>query len=201
MNGRYVVLEGYDGSGKSTLAANLAEALDKRDVPVEMVGFPSRMGGIGGLIRSAFVGEAKFAKPAYLPLMVADALDWEPRIKRWVAGGGTFIADRHASFSAFVYQTEDVPEEAVAGMFSLFDWTKPDLAILVDAPVETAMQRQRSRNKQVDVVFEKNSVEYNQRLREKYLGLFARYDGRSAVLDGTLDQAELTQQALALLDI
>jgi thymidylate kinase len=132
--------------------------------------------------------------------MIADGLDFEREIHKFVDEGGYFIADRHTTFSAFVYQTEDFPESTVAAMFSLFQWRKPDLAILVDAPVEVAMQRQRSRQgKAPDVVWEKDDIEYNMRLREKYLALFARYEGNGVVLDGTKTPDELTKEALALL--
>ncbi len=199
MTGKYIVVEGYDGSGKSTLAANLEKALDQRGVPTLRIGFPSNSGAIGRFIRSSFAGDTRFDRKAYLPLMIADGLDHEEPVRAWVQAGGVFIADRHTTFSAFVYQTEDFSEATVASMFSLFDWRKPDLAILVDAPVEVAMKRQRSRKEQIDVVWEKDDIEYNMRLREKYLGLFARYDGKQAVLDGTLAPDELTKQALALL--
>lgn len=203
MRGKYVVLEGPDGGGKSTLASYLEEVLVERGVPTQMAGFPSKTGAIGRFVRSSFVGEVAFDRKAYLPLMIADGLDWERRIEEWIAAGGVFIADRHTTFSAFVYQTEDLPEETVTAMFSLFKWRKPDLAVLVDSPVTVMLQRQHARNQRQgrDVVFEQDSVEYNTRIREKYRALFDRYDGPNLTVDGTQTLDTLAQQVIAKLAI
>lgn len=200
MKGKYIVVEGYDGSGKSLLAQRLGQRLREDGDRSHVRGFPSETGDIGAFIRTSFRGDVKFDRKAYLPLMIADAIDHEATISAYVEQGFFFIADRHATFSAFVYQTEDLSESTVEAMFSALPWRKPDLAILVDAPVDVAMRRQRSRRgKPADIVFEKNDVEYNTRLREKYLALFHRYDGAHVILDGQLDSDLVLRDALAAL--
>lgn len=201
MAGKFVVFEGKDGTGKSTLAKILCDELCRREQQVCLSGFPSHGGTIGRFIRSSFDGTVPFDKRAYLYLMIADGIDWELRINEYVEQGGIFIADRHTTFSAFVYQTEDLPFEVVQQVYAAHPWRKPDMAFLVDAPVEVTMERMRSRPKNKDVVWENEDLVYNERLRQKYLSLFASYDGPHQILDGTKTPADLLAEVLKVLKI
>ena len=199
MSGRLVVFEGKDGTGKSTLAKMLAAAVADRGGLMRLVGFPSHDGAIGKLIRASFEGKVSFDRRAYLHLMMADGIDWEQHIEAFVAQGGLFIADRHTMFSSFVYQTEDFPEEVVERVYSTHAWRQPDMAFLVDAPTEVSLERQRSREKYKDVVWESEDIAYNERLRQKYLRLFERYAGPKHVLDGTKTPEQLLAEVLQVL--
>lgn len=200
MSGKLICFEGLDGCGKSALAARYEEYLVKTGTPTQLVGFPSRTRPIGKLIRSGLQGEIDIARKAYLPLMIADAIEWEPRIRDWTLAGGVFLADRLTTFSAFVYQTEDHTEEAVTRAFTCYDWRQPDMTFLVDVPAATALARRQGRVEK-DVVMEKDDLAYNERLRRKYLTLFARYKGMHSVLDGELPLDVLLKQCIEFIGI
>lgn len=201
MTGQLVVFEGKDGTGKSTLAKLLFQAAQDRGRKAMLVGFPTHTGHIGAFIRASFEGKVTFDRRAYLYLMIADGIDWEDRINAFVSDGGLFIADRHTTFSAFVYQTEDYSFDAVSQVYSAHPWRKPDMAFLVDAPTAVSMERQRSRTKYADVVWENEDVSYNERLRQKYLKLFEAYEGPSKILDGTKTPEELLDEVMKILGV
>jgi dTMP kinase len=194
--GKFIVFEGPDGSGKSTLANLYCASLRSGGQPAAHVGFPSHEGAIGAFIRSSFEGHVRFDPRAYVHLMLADALDWEPLVERTLASGSFFVADRHATFSSFVYQAEVLPEEAIARTFAALPWHKPDMVFFLDAPAAVVLERMRTRTKYKDVVFEREDVAHNERRRERYLSLADRYDGPCTVLDATRPAEDLLAEAL-----
>jgi dTMP kinase len=199
--GRFVVIEGTDGCGKSLLAQNVLARLVAQGKKTRLVGFPSHDGEIGKLIRASFTGQVSFDMHCYMYLMIADHIDWEPRIAAWIEDGGVFLADRLTPFSAYAYQAEIHSQEALDAVYSTYPWRRPDHAFLVDVPVEVAMERQRTRPKYKDKVFEKEDVAYNERLRRRYVKMFDMYEGPKTILDGTKPPEELAETALAVLKL
>ncbi|HXZ34896.1 MAG TPA: dTMP kinase, partial [Thermodesulfobacteriota bacterium] len=77
---------------------------------------------------------------------------------------------------------------------------KPDLTFLLDLPVEVGLRRAWKRlendNTQEDR-FEKEALDFHQRIREGYLTLARKEPGRIIVLDGKKDEAALHREIVS----
>jgi len=195
MPGKLIFVEGIDGSGKSTLAKALHTHFQPDSV---LLRFPSDW-PIGKLIRQSFV-DASLDRSTYLYLMVADAIDAERHIKKFLADGATIIADRHTLLSGYVYQQEDHHLDAIYDVQQTHEWLKPDSILIVDVPADVALDRLRGREKYVDRVFEHNDHDYYERLRQRYLQFARDSTWPVHIIDGTGTPIDVLNTALQALD-
>ncbi|MCX7924615.1 MAG: hypothetical protein N2554_02245, partial [Fimbriimonadales bacterium] len=70
---------------------------------------------------------------------------------------------------------------------------QPDLTVLIDLPVETALARANDPNR-----FEAEAIEFHQRIREGYLQEAAHAPERYCVLDGLKSPETLLKQLQTL---
>jgi dTMP kinase len=70
----------------------------------------------------------------------------------------------------------------------------PDVTLLLDVPVETALARLREREQGAGDRVEQERMEFHQRVAQGYLAL-ARSTARFAVLDATLSAGDLAERA------
>jgi len=76
----------------------------------------------------------------------------------------------------------------------------PDLTILLDAPVDKALERARARNSgSIEDRFERERNEFFERVRQVYLARAAAEPQRIAVLDATQSADSVTAGIIALL--
>jgi dTMP kinase len=195
LNGKFITFEGIDGSGKSTQLKLFAEELRKRNFDVVTTLEP---GGtpLGRRLRETFLEtEEKVSPLAELLLFAADrAQHVELLIKPSLAANKIVISDRYAD-STFVYQgagrgfdekiVNQVIELATGGL-------KPDLTFFFDLPVEESIRRKNSRLVEGEMQnrMDKENFEFYSRVREAYLNLAERENGRFRVIDamGSIDE-------------
>ncbi len=185
-----VALEGIDGSGTSTQADLLAERLG-RVVPKVLVTREPSSGPVGRLIRRLLRGEGGHLDSAYMALLfAADRREHVVReIDTALSAGAWVVADRYV-WSSFAYQSLELPLEWVR---SLNRYARsPDFVVILDVPVEVAMERLASRA--FRDVFEKRELQV--RIREQYLEL-ARRDEKALVVDGTMSKEAVLGEILA----
>jgi dTMP kinase len=79
---------------------------------------------------------------------------------------------------------------------------RPDLTLLLDAPVELALQRIRNRRPGVETDrFERERAQFFERVRAGYLERAAAEPERMLVIDASAPQPEVTAAILAQLEI
>ena len=159
-------VEGIDGSGKTTQAMLLKKFLESKGFPVELLKEPTN-GSIGVLIRK-ILREDKNPDPHRMAKLYADDRyeNYIKYLKPALSSGKIVVMDRYV-ISSMAYQCAGgVPLEKV---IQLNDFApKPDLVIIIDLPVEVALERMKAMGKNVDS-FERK--EFLKKVREKYIQL------------------------------
>lgn len=180
LTGRFIAFEGGEGSGKSTQARLLAETLQAvltREPGGTDLG--ERIRGV--LLDPATGGLEPWAEAL---LMAADRAQHVAQIVRpALAAGRHVVTDRFAG-SSIAYQGygRGLPIERVR---SLSEWATgglwPDLTILLDVPVETAVARL---DRELDR-FEREGEAFHARVADGFRALAAADPDGWVVLDGT----------------
>lgn len=171
--GKFITLEGGDGVGKSTNLIFLKEVLELRQIPLIVAREP---GGtqLAEQLRHLLLDNSKetISKKTELLLMfAARAQHIKHVIEPALAKGHWVLCDRFTD-STYAYQgggrnvkiaNIEWLEKFVQGSL------KPDLTLLLDAPVETGMKRARKRI--ISDRFESEQNIFFERVREAYLVL------------------------------
>lgn len=178
--GRLVALEGIDGSGKTTVAARLVAALEADGHNVVATREPTSSAA-GRALREA-LKDPEHDPVAEALLFAADHaghVDW---VRHHLARGSVVVSDRYSG-SCLAYQgatlADGWPEGADGGpvpwleaVLAPFERT-PDLVLLLDLPVETALARLGARELAAEK-FERGA--FLERVRANYLALAGARD-------------------------
>ena len=199
--GKFITIEGIEGVGKSTLMGRLVAHIESNGHKVltsrEPGGTPT-----GEMIRDVVLGHSEEPIPdiAELLLMFASrSLLVENVIRPALTAGTWVVCDRFVDASR-AYQSggRGIP---MAQVNELARWVlgdlRPDVTILLDAPVETAMARTGSRGNPDRLDVER--AEFYLRVRESYLQLAEAEPDRFVVIDasGELDAVRDSMDAVA----
>ena len=199
--GKFITFEGIEGVGKSTNIAHLTRAIEKRGHTVLTTREP---GGtpMAERIRDLVAehGDESMPDIAELLLVFASrALHVNNVIQPALAAGTWVICDRFTDSSrAYQGGGRGLPKKDIN---QLADWVhgdlRPDLTILLDAPVETSMSRAGRRGDPDR--FEIERSEFFTRVRDAYLGLAEAEPDRFIIVDATedLDTVKQTIEAIA----
>lgn len=161
----YICLEGIDGSGKSTQIKLLEEWLKDYGYEVMRI-FEPTDSSVGKLIREMLkdpdATRENFQKTLAL-LFAADRMIIMDKIKAAEEKGNAVISDR-CFYSSVVYQNNP------SWLYELNKFVKkPDIVILLDLDVETALERCDGKDS-----FENKA--FLEKIREKYLKLAEEND-------------------------
>ena len=157
--GYYVVLEGIDGAGKTILSRMLCEELSNR-------GFKCR------IVREPWTSEIKklLSESNLNPiveayLFAADRLYMHQKVlSRYLEEELIVIGDRSFIASIAYQSSRGAPQELVESINSFA--IKPDLVVLLDLPVDEALDRIKDPGRQLRRLEEKSLLE---KIRRKYL--------------------------------
>ncbi len=185
--GLFITVEGGEGVGKSTNMAFLQTHLAERGVELEVTREP---GGtrLGEDIRELLLaprGEAVDPMSELLMIFAARAQHIRERIEPALAAGKWVLCDRFTD-ATYAYQSggRGLDAGAVRTLEQLVQGTlRPDYTLLLDAPVETGMQRALGRG-ELDR-FEQEQVDFFERVRRTYLKLAEQSSGRFHVIDAS----------------
>ncbi|MDE2305599.1 MAG: dTMP kinase [Gammaproteobacteria bacterium] len=202
-NGRFVTFEGIEGVGKSTQIGRLARSLGARGVPVLETREP---GGtpLAERIRTLVLerGEEVLPPSAELLLMfAARALHLHNRIEPALRAGRWVLCDRFTD-ATYAYQGggRGLEIAAIAELERLVQGPRrPDLTVLLDLPVDAALERARSRGAQSDR-FESERREFFERVRRSYLQRAAGEPGRFAVIDASGTPERVGERVMAAVE-
>jgi dTMP kinase len=195
--GLFITVEGGEGVGKSTNMAFLETHLTERGVELEVTREP---GGtqLGEDIRKLLLaprGEAVDPMSELLMIFAARAQHIRERIEPALAAGRWVLCDRFTD-ATYAYQSggRGLDAGAVRALEQLVQGSlRPDYTLLLDAPVETGMQRALDRG-QLDR-FEQEQLDFFERVRRTYLQLAEQSSGRFHVIDASRP-LELVQEHL-----
>ncbi len=183
--GKFITFEGIEGVGKSTNIDFLAGLIEDKGHPVMKTREP---GGtpIAEDIRRILKehGDEPLPDVAELLLMfAARSINVDNAIRPALESGTWVISDRFTdSTRAYQGGGRGFPRDSIEGLAQLVHGDlQPDLTILLDAPVATAMQR-AGRRGELDR-FEVEQAEFFSRVRQAYLDLAAAEPQRFAVVD------------------
>lgn len=200
-NPKFITVEGIEGVGKSSNIQFIAECLAQKDINVVLTREP---GGtpLGERVRDILLtefAEKTLPQTELLLLYAARFAHVEQVIKPALADGNWVICDRFVD-ATYAYQG------AGRGMdFKMIDtlneWTlgsfKPDVTIILDAPVEVALGRIQH-NRVLDR-FEKEKASFFEKIRQFYLQRAAQNPHHYHVVDASLELNQVKQQLADIL--
>jgi dTMP kinase len=193
MRGRFITIEGGEGVGKSTQLAALQEWLGSTGLDVV---FTREPGGTprAERIRELLLHTTDEPMPPVSELLLmfaARASHIENVIRPALARGAWVICDRFTD-ATYAYQGGgrgmDVKQiEMLEGLVQRD--LRPDLTLLLDAPLDLTSLRAQARNSATGTVdrFEREQRGFFERVRNAYLERARRFPDRIAVIDASGD--------------
>jgi dTMP kinase len=201
--GRFITLEGTEGAGKSSLSARLRQQLEKRGLEVLCTREP---GGtpLAERIRTLLLergSEAISASAETLLMFAARSVHLDNLIKPALQRGCWVLCDRFTD-ATYAYQGggRGVPVTLIDALAAaVHPELAPDRTLLLDLPIETGMQRARSRGGAVDR-FEAETLAFFERVRASYHERAARDPARIRLIDAGAGRDQVLAAALAALE-
>jgi dTMP kinase len=185
--GRLVTVEGIEGVGKSTQVRLLAEHLREAGLRVVETREP---GGteIGEGIRALLLRPTAAPMEAETELLLLFAARSEhlARVVRPALAEGVWVVCDRFTDASYAYQGggRGIPPERIAVLEDLVQGSlKPDLTLLLDAPLDLALSRARSRGSSDR--FEREGQRFFEAVRAAYLERARRDPGRIRVIDAS----------------
>jgi dTMP kinase len=196
---RFITLEGIEGVGKSTHVEAAVDALRGRGKSAVRTREP---GGspVADRIRSLLLdpdGEAPLAETELLLLFAARSEHLARMIQPALDGGQYVVCDRFTD-ATYAYQGggRGLSSERIAALEAWVQGElRPDLTILLDAPVQVALERARGRG--ATDRFERETTAFFERAREVYLERARLEPGRFRVIDATGPVERVRDQVVA----
>lgn len=200
--GRFITLEGGEGAGKSTLQTALRDRLAEQGVDVVLTREPGgtpRAEAVRNLVLTPPGGQAFSPLAEALLMNAARSEHLELLIRPALAAGKWVICDRFAD-STRVYQgvSGQVPVEVVRSLEShVVGDTKPDLTLILDAPVSLATERRAARAGAADV-FEKRDAAFHETVRRAFAAIAQAEPERCRLVDASRTAPEVADAAWTL---
>ncbi len=201
MAGLFITLEGIEGVGKTTQLKFVADYLQKQGretiITREPGGTPVGEGVRSLVLDNKHTGMA--ADTELLLMFAARAEHIEKVIKPALAAGKVVLCDRFTDAS-YAYQGlgRNISTERIS---MLEDWVqkglKPDLTLLLDAPVEIGLDRAAKRSEKDR--FESEALDFFEAVRNCYLKIAENDPQRMKVIDASLDLENVKSQVLSVL--
>ena len=207
---RFITFEGGDGSGKTTQLKALDGYLTERGKSCIATREPGGT-SLGNLIRQVLleVGKQPITSPTELFLYLADrAQHIREVIIPAIEQGNVVLCDRHTD-STLAYQgygrgidlgllrsLNDIASQGI----------KPDLTFLFDCPVEIGLSRTAQRQSQAitgvgrEDRFEREKVEFHERVREGFLELARAEPHRFRIIDAARSVDEIARELENIID-
>lgn len=198
--GLFITFEGGEGAGKSTNLAFVRELLEQAGREVVVTREP---GGtpLGERIRELLLhGRDGMSADSEILLMFAARAEHLARVIRPALERGACVLCDRFTDATYAYQGggRGVPEARIR---ALEDWVqrglRPDLTLLLDLPAEQGLAR--AGNRGAPDRFEREALEFFERVRQCYLASAAREPERMRVIDAAQDIPAVQAQLRAAL--
>jgi dTMP kinase len=204
--GRFLTIEGIEGVGKSTQLARLSKGLNERGIAHTVTREP---GGtplaerIREIVLDNARGESMPPTAELLLMFAARAVHLTNLVEPTLRAGQWVVCDRFID-ATYAYQGggRRLSVEHIRQLETMvLGARRPDLTVLLDAPVEQALKRARQRNAGAAADrFESERAEFFERVRDAYLARAAAEPGRISVVDASQSVDRVALQILELLE-
>ncbi len=203
--GLFITFEGIDGCGKTTQFRRLVELFEQKQVPYTATREP---GGspAGDRIRAILINSSdlRLEPKTELMLFLANRVqNLAEIVKPGIATGKIVLSDRHRDSSiAFQGGGRQLGVDWVDRAHAIVCDIVPDCTILFDLTVAASRARAAARDrggseaKQIDR-FEREGIEFHERIWAAYQQLVKKYPDRFLVIDASGSIAEVTQLMVA----
>jgi len=205
--GKFITIEGSEGVGKTTQIAALRDALAERGLDVIVTREP------GGTPRAEAIRELLLTPTdepmpmtcELLLMFAARATHIENLIRPALERGAWVVCDRFTD-ATYAYQGDGrgVRREEIANLERYVQAElRPDLTLLLDAPIDIGRARAAARDAETGTSdrFEQERQEFFERVRNSYLERARSQPGRFAVIDATADRESVQHAILAEVEI
>ena len=203
--GKFITIEGGEGVGKSTQIGRLRDFVAGQGLEVVMTREP---GGTrrAERIRELLLEHSDEAMPSTCELLLmfaARSTHIENVIRPALTRGAWVICDRFTD-ATYAYQGggRNLPIEHISTLETMVQGTlRPDMTLLLDAPLEVSAARASARNAAAGASdrFEQERRDFFERVRAAYLQRAGQEPERFVVIDATQSMDAVTaaiQQAL-----
>ncbi|SMC22260.1 thymidylate kinase [Desulfacinum hydrothermale DSM 13146] len=184
----FLSVEGIDGSGKTTVVDFAVRWLEERHIPCRRVREPGTT-KVGEQLRSILLDSRQKAIHPWTEVLLylASQNQQAHEVIRPALEDGTWVvADRFVD-ATLAYQGwgRGLDMGAIeAVQWKILEGFRPHKTLLLDCPVEVALQRRLGRSGTPDRL-EAESTAFHQRVRQGYLALARREPDRFLVLDAS----------------
>jgi len=199
---RFVTFEGGDGTGKTTQIRALESYLSSRGKACLVTREP---GGteLGSMLRRVLLeaGDAPIVPSSELFLYLADRAQHVSEVIRPALAAGKIVLCDRFTDSTLAYQGYGRGLDLVLlrQLNSLADGgTCPDMTLLLDCPIAVGLGRTAKRQAQSDSDaakedrFEREQLEFHEKVRAGFLDLARQEPGRFRVIDGSQPAAQVS---------
>ncbi|MBU1776201.1 MAG: dTMP kinase [Gammaproteobacteria bacterium] len=198
-----IVIDGMDGSGKGVQTRRLRDALIQSGYKAILTREPGGSPGAEEIRRLLVEGEPnKWDSMTELLLMYAARRSHlEQTIRPAIENGSWVVSDRFADSSrAFQGIAGELGLEIVETIHrvAVGDF-KPDLSIILDVPVSTALERASARGGTEDR-FERKGVEYHQKVRDAFIKIAKSDNKKYALIDASMTMDQVTEAILQVIE-
>ena len=199
---RFVTFEGIEGVGKTTQVARVSRALASRGVAHVVTREPGGTPLAENIRHVVLTARDETLPPTaeLLLMFAARAVHLANHIEPNLRAGRWVICDRFTDAS-YAYQGggRQLSAEPIRELESMVQGVRrPDLTVLLDAPVEAALARAAARNAGAAADrFERERDEFFERVRNVYLTRAAAEPNRIALIDATQSVDEVSACILA----
>jgi dTMP kinase len=196
MTGKFITVEGIEGVGKSTNIAHIRRLIEAAGIDVVMTREP---GGtpLGEAIRGLLLDPryTGMSPECELQLMFAARAEHLGKVILPALEQGQWVLCDRFTDATYAYQGGgrgiDIGKIARLEQWVQGDF-RPNLTVLLDVPVAVGLAR--AGNRGILDRFELEQIGFFERVRQAYLDLAARHDGRYRVIDANQPLAGVQRQ-------
>lgn len=199
--GIFITLEGIEGVGKTTLMKFLAEYLHQHEIPLLVTREPGGT-SLADDIRHFLLSEheEKVQPETELLLMFAARAQHVQNVLRPALQAGKLVICDRFTDTTYAYQGagRGVNKAKIEMLENVVqDGLKPELTILLDAPIDICLERIKARKKTDR--FESETKQFFQKARNAYLEMAAAEPERFHVINADQPVATLHEDLLKIL--
>ena len=198
----FITLEGSEGVGKTSNMQYIQSLLEAKSIDYIVTREPGGT-ALGEALRTMLLGEdfKGMADDTELLLMFAARAEHVAQVIRPALEKGQWVLCDRFTDATYAYQGggRGLDMGRIAG---LEQWVlgdlRPDLTLLLDAPVEVG--RERAGKRSAPDRFEQEQVAFFERVRESYLALARQQPERIKVIDASQALPDVQKQIATLLN-
>ncbi len=192
----FITLEGSEGAGKSSLIELLKKYFLSKNINFI---FTKEPGGTkeGQVLREILLNNSINLDPlSETFLLLADRLEHVRKIiNPALENNKNILSDRYLD-STYAYQGSGrgIDKKELDILIRPLNFPEPDLTIYLDLPITEGLKRAKDRDK-LDR-FEKEDIDFFERIRNKYLELAKENSHRFFIIDSSKSQDEVFKKAV-----